>query len=112
MSAGSAGLVTQSAIAIMAEILPGHEAGLREVLDAIFAHCRDYPGPAGLLDFLRRQTIPIAAEYTNTIGRTVEQIHREADLREQIQRFLDRTPGQWRAADPRRVRRAIQEFVW
>ena len=28
-------------------------------LDTIFQHCRDYPGKAGLFDFLRQHTIPI-----------------------------------------------------
>ncbi len=80
-------------------------------LDTIYAHCAGYPGRAGVLDFLRDRSIPVAAHYVNTIGRTVEQIHQEAALREAIQTFLDRTPSEWRCADPRRVRAAIQEFV-
>jgi len=80
-------------------------------LDTIYQHCRDYPGRAGLLDFLRQHTIPVAARYVNTIGRTVQQIHQEAALREAIEGFLNRTSGLWTGASPRRVRAAIQEFV-
>jgi hypothetical protein len=80
-------------------------------LDTIYAHCAGYPGRAGLLDFLRDHTIPVAAKYVNTIGRTVEHVHQEAALREAIQAFLDRTASEWRCADPRRVRAAIQEHV-
>jgi hypothetical protein len=80
-------------------------------LDTIYQHCQDYPGRAGLLDFLREHTIPVAARYVNTIGRTVQQIHQEAALREAIESFLNRTDGQWIGASPRRVRAAIQEFV-
>jgi hypothetical protein len=80
-------------------------------LDSLFAHCQRYAGRARLLDFLRSASIPTAARYVNTIGRTVEQIHQESALREAIQTFLDRTQDQWRNADPRRVRAAIQEFV-
>lgn len=80
-------------------------------LDTIYQHCRDYPGRAGLLDFLRAHTLPVAAKYVNTIGRTVQQIHQEAALREAIQAFLDRTGSQWVGASPRRVRAAIQELV-
>src|SRR5579859_1899220 len=80
-------------------------------LDTIYQHCQDYPGREGMLDFLRAHMLPVAARYVNTIGRTVAQIHQEAALREAIQAFLDRTASEWRCADPRRVRAAIQEFV-
>ena len=83
----------------------------RAGLDTIYTHCEGYPGRAGLLDFLRDHIIPVAAKYVNTIGRTVEQIHQEAALREAVQAFLDRTASEWQCADPRRVRAAIQEFV-
>jgi hypothetical protein len=80
-------------------------------LDTIFAHCAGYPGQATLLDFLRAQMLPVAAAYVNTIGRTVEQIRQDAQLREAIQHFLDNSPGEWRSAEPSRVRAAIQAFV-
>jgi hypothetical protein len=80
-------------------------------LDRLYAHCRGYPGRAQLLPFLAASSLPSAATYVNTIGRTVEQIRQEASLREAIQAFLDRTQGRWRGASPRRVRAAIQEFV-
>jgi hypothetical protein len=80
-------------------------------LDTIYSHCQAYPGRAGLLKFLRTCMVPLAATYVNTIGRTVEQIHQEASLREALQQFLDRTQDQWQGAAPRRVRAAIQEFV-
>ena len=173
-------MTTQSAVTVMAEILPGHEAALEHVLaeagrdavnnplipfgqfptvhfarffliagvddlagrplaprlvfladvdgpadaflvtlvDAlgdglseILAHCRDYPGRAGTLAFLRRQSVPTAAKYVNTVGRTVQQVRQEAALREAIEAFLDRTRAEWRGAPPRRVRAAVQEFV-
>jgi hypothetical protein len=80
-------------------------------LDTIYAHCQGYPGRAGLLDYLRDHSIPVAAKYVNTIGRTVEQVHQEAALRAAIQTYLDGHASEWRCADPRRVRAAIQEFV-
>lgn len=80
-------------------------------LDTLYAHCQSYPGPNGLLDFLRDHRIPVTAQYVNTRGRTVEQIHQEAALREAIQVFLDQHASEWRCANPRRVRAAIQEFV-
>jgi hypothetical protein len=86
-------------------------------LDTIYAHCRGYPGRARLREFLRGHSIPVAAKYVNTIGRTVQQIRHESALREAIQEFLDldsgngNARGKWSGADPRRVRAAIQEFI-
>jgi hypothetical protein len=80
-------------------------------LHTIYQHCRDYPGRSGLLDFFRAHTLPVAAKYVNTIGRSVAQVHQEQALHEAIQGFLTRTNGQWIGASPRRVRAAIQEFV-
>ncbi len=87
------------------------EGLLGDGLDTIYRHCRNYSGRAGLLDFLRMHTIPVAAQYVNTIGRTVRQIHQEAALREAIELFLDGRATQWIGVAPRRVRAAIQEFV-
>jgi hypothetical protein len=84
---------------------------LGDGLDTIYQHCQAYPGRAGLLDFLRTHALSVAAKYTNTIGRTVPQIHQEAALREAIEGFLNQANGQWLGASPRRVRAAIQEFV-
>jgi hypothetical protein len=82
-------------------------------LDSLFSHCQHYPGRARLLDFLAAASIPTAARYVNTIGRTVEQVRQEAALREAIQKFLDRNLDgtQSRDIEPRRVRSVIQEFV-
>jgi hypothetical protein len=80
-------------------------------LDRILALCENYPGPQGRLDYLRAHQVDAAATYVNTIGRTVQQIHQEAALREAIQDFLDRTSDEWRGATPRRVRAAILEFI-
>jgi len=172
--------ITQSAVTVVAEILAGHEAGLRQLLvdagqdpgnnalvpfagfanvhfarffvmdatrdlrgrplpprlvfmadvdgpadafliqlvgalgqglDTILSHCHGYPGHAGQLQFLRRHSVPTAANYVNTIGRTVAQIRQEAALRDAVQGYLDLTAAQWRGAKPIRVRAAIQRFV-
>ena len=163
-------VTTQSAVTVMAEILPGHETALRQLLEdagrdpannalvpfgqftnvhfarffvidgvtdlagrplaprlafladvdgpadaflvnltslaadglsTIFAHCRNYPGKTGTLDFLRSRSVPTSANYVNTLGRTVQQVRQEAFLRESIQDFLDRTHDQYRTATAR-----------
>jgi hypothetical protein len=82
-------------------------------LDAVFGHCEGYPRVGtreARLAFLQAHVVRSAAHYTNTIGRTVEQIRREAELREAIEDFLD-AQGDWPTRDPGRVRAAIADFV-
>ena len=84
---------------------------LGDGLDRLFQHCRGYHGRQSLLDFLKRNTLPPAAKYVNTIGRTVDQIRHEAELHDALQAFLDRTPEQWSGKSAREVRAAVQEYV-
>lgn len=93
--------------AFLAELVSALGPGL----DTILSHCHGYLGRAGQLQYVRRQSVPTAASYVNTIGRTVAQIRQEAALRDALQEYLDRTAAQWRGADPRRVRAAIQQLV-
>jgi len=82
---------------------------------AVFQHCSGAPGPGDqgeLLTWLRRHRIPTQTFYVNSLGRTVPQILKEAQLRERIDGFLDRKEGSTTAAtSPSTVRRAIQHFV-
>jgi len=80
-------------------------------LDGIYRYCGDYPGRAGLLEYLQRNAVGTAAMYVNTIGRTVAQIHQEAQLHDAIEAFLDANITDLRNCPPRNVRAAIQEFV-
>ena len=86
-----------------------------EGLDAVFGFfCKGYPPPASRsretrIAFLRRHQVQSQVFYVNGIGRSVEQIRREAELRESIERFLEDRDisGQ----SPEEVREAIQGFV-
>jgi len=84
---------------------------LGDGLHALYQHCRGYSGRPQLLDFLKSHTLPPAAKYVNTIGRTVEQIRREAELHDAITAFIDRSSARWRNASARRIRADIQQFV-
>lgn len=85
-------------------------------LDCLFAHCTGYPegapGSEQRLTYLRAHLTSADAVYVNTIGRTVEQIRQEAQLREDIQAFLDRSEHEFAGQDPLAIRKAIQQFVW
>jgi hypothetical protein len=80
-------------------------------LHTIYQHCAGYPGRAGLRDYLREYSVSTAASYVNTVGRTVGQVHQEAQLHDAIQHFLLSNQPAFRAFGPRRVRAAIQEYV-
>src|SRR5262249_12924554 len=80
-------------------------------LDRLLVHCRGYPGTSHVLEYLIACRAPEAARYVSTIVRGVAQVRQEAELRDAIQAYLDRGQSEWYAADPRKVRAAIQEFV-
>jgi hypothetical protein len=89
-----------------------------EGLDRIYSHCEGYPGPgqrtpSSRLDYLQAHMVPSQAFYVNTIGRTVEQVHLEARLRDALEAFLDRLQAEHDRSgwDARRVRAAIQGFI-
>lgn len=58
-------------------------AGLRKIL----SHCGLDPAD-DLLAWMKRHSIPTAASYVNWIGRTVLQVHQEAELRAALQKEL------------------------
>jgi hypothetical protein len=80
-------------------------------LHTIYQHCQGYSGRVELRDYLCSHSISAAASYVNTVGRTVTQVHQEAQLHDALQQFLDANEVQFRGANPRQVRAAIQEFV-
>lgn len=83
-------------------------------LDATFGLCEGYPAnptPEQRESYLRRGIIRSQADYVNTIGRTVDQVHREAELRDAIEGFLDGRQSDGPTDDPEGLRAEIQRFV-
>ena len=85
-------------------------------IDQIFGHCEGYPPertPAARRAYLDNHTIPAQAFYVNTVGRTVEHILNEAELRNRIEEFLDSKladPGT-APGSPNGIRTSIVAFV-
>lgn len=87
-------------------------------MDELFGHCVGYPVLGGRsadhqtrerLAYLQAHQLPIKANYVHRPGRTVQQIHREAQLYAELQGYLDGQDLQaLSAAD---VRRQLQHFV-
>lgn len=101
---------------------------LREAGDgiaAVFRHCEGWPGAnVGVADrdsvlrFLHQHRVHSNTFYTGTMNRSVAQIHREAELREFIERCLDALQPRG-GADPLPIRAALltavetdQRFAW
>jgi hypothetical protein len=87
-----------------------------EALDEVFENCVAYPSSAvrtrdRQIEYLRSHTVGAAATYVNTVGLTLDQIHREAELYSAIENFLDRPEHDWSRLSPLEVRRRIRDFV-
>ncbi|HLZ07112.1 MAG TPA: hypothetical protein VKT80_00870, partial [Chloroflexota bacterium] len=85
-------------------------------IDRMFAHCEGYPAGSPITAGQRRawlnsRAASAAAVYVNTLGRTVQEIRQDAQLRDAIQDFLDKSGQDWSRADPGAIRSAIQKFV-
>lgn len=84
-------------------------------IDAVFGHCEGFPTgsvtPGQRLAYLRAHTVQAATVYVNTIGRTVQQIQQEAQLRDVIEEFIDQHRVGWADHTPASIRAAIQTFV-
>src|SRR6266516_5367501 len=86
-------------------------------LDEVFGHCLGYPtggSPtrADRIAYLERRTVRTAAAYVNTVGRSVEQVRREADLRRAIEEILDGADRPWSTMAPTQIRAAVRDFVF
>ncbi len=85
-----------------------------EGLDQIYCFCEDYPDesertPESRLKYLHRHQIDVQTFYINTIGRTLEQIQKDVQLHEAIEKFLD--GKDWSDYSAEKMRSAIQDFV-
>jgi hypothetical protein len=85
-------------------------------LDRIYRHCEGYPAaghaePAAVVAYLRSRRVPVQTFYNGTYGRSVDQVRREAFLRQEIGTFLDERRNTLQHAEPATVRDAIQDFV-
>ncbi|MGH2751694.1 MAG: hypothetical protein ACRDK3_12600 [Actinomycetota bacterium] len=87
-----------------------------DALDRIFECCEGYPPRRPLTNddriaFLRRHLVQPAAMYVNTVGRTAEQVHREAELRDAIGQYLDRPENDFSRLDALEVHARIRDYV-
>jgi deferrochelatase/peroxidase EfeB len=82
-------------------------------LDQVFAFTDGWPGsadPHRVLDFIGRYSVRTNTFYTGTMHRSVDQIHREAELHDRIERYLDEEGGTL-GTDPVAIRERIRKWV-
>lgn len=85
-----------------------------EGVERVLRCCEGYPETSsseGRVAYLRAHQVPPAAMYVNTVGRTADQILREARLRNAIQGYLDGHPGDRTGTTPGEMRKRIRAFV-
>ncbi|MFL5540396.1 MAG: Dyp-type peroxidase [Longimicrobiaceae bacterium] len=84
-------------------------------LDRVFGFCEGWPGHthrARAHAFFRKHRVKSNTFYTGTMRRSVDQIRREAELRDRVSTFLDDEAGKpGFPTDPVAVRERIVEFV-
>jgi len=84
-------------------------------LDQLFAHCEGWPGHdrrGAAHTFFKRHRVASNTFYTGTMNRSVDQIRREAELRDRVCAFLDdETAKPGFPTDPVEIRGRIQAFV-
>ncbi|HVG44079.1 MAG TPA: hypothetical protein VM890_05090, partial [Longimicrobium sp.] len=84
-------------------------------LDQVFGHCEGWPGHgdrAAAHGFFHLHRVPSNTFYTGTMHRSVDQIRREAELRERVEEFLDaETAKPGFPTDPLEVRGRILDFI-
>ena len=61
--------------------------------DQIYGHCVGFDQKGDRVAYLKAHSVPYAAFYVGTRGRSVAQIHQEQQLRSDIETYLDKTPG-------------------
>ncbi|HEX6372762.1 MAG TPA: hypothetical protein VF006_27825 [Longimicrobium sp.] len=85
-------------------------------LDRVFGHCEGWPGSddrAAVHGYFLRHRIPSNTFYTGTMHRSVDQIHREEELHQRIEAYLDAEAGKpGFPSEPLKVREKIRDFVF
>lgn len=104
-------------LAFLGDVDGDRESFLKELvrecpdgLNEIFSHCEG-AGSGDLLRWMERHNVEEAANYVNTRGRTVRQVHEEAALATVLRDKLADIVKTQGSADPFKLHRQLVEFV-
>lgn len=81
--------------------------GLRK----IFSCCEDFGPDTDLLDWMKRHRSRPVANYINTRGRTVNQVHEQAVLRKALEAYIESHSAELQGQSPRQIHDTLRKFV-
>jgi hypothetical protein len=80
-------------------------------LRAIFSCCKGLTSETDLVDWMKRNSRPPVAAYTNWLGRTVRRILEDAALREAIENYVQSNATALAGLSPAEIHAALRRFV-
>ena len=96
-----------SSEALIAEMVRLASDGLHQ----IFTHCEGFAPGADLLAWVKEHDVSPAANYVNWVGRTVQQVAEEENLRQVVERFIQSRSVALGTMQPLQVRNSLKAFV-
>ena len=81
--------------------------GLRK----LFSCCEDFRPDTDLLDWMKQRRSPPIANYVNTRGRTVGQVHEEAGLRDALEAYITSNSAALQDRSPREIHAELRKFI-
>jgi len=92
----------------LAELAVRADPGLRK----IFSYCKDFNGDTDiLLAWMLKRNVTPAANYINWLGRTVNQVHEEAELHRELQQQLQKQLSKNYQLPPRELHQSLRNHI-
>ena len=106
-------------LAFLGDVDGGETAFLRwlvgsapDGLRKLFSCCEDFGPATDLLDWMKQHRQPPTANYVNTRGRTVGQVHEEAGLRDALEAHIAANSAVFQDLSPRAIHAELRWFVY
>jgi hypothetical protein len=83
-----------------------------EGLTRIFSHCEGFTSDADLVAWMKRHSVPSAADYVNWHGRTVQRVREEAALHDALERHIGGDAGALRSLSPQQIHARLRQIAY
>lgn len=90
-----------------ADLLAQAQGGLRQ----LFSHCRGFDEQGDLATQIAAWRVSSAADYVNWVGRTVQEVREEEELRRKLEQFLSENVTRLRGMRPQELRATVKTFA-
>ena len=105
-------------LALLGDVDGGETAFLRWLVGSasgglrkLFSCCQDFGPDTDLLDWIKQHRSPPQANYVNTLGRTVGQIHEEAGLQGALEAYIASNSAAFQDRSPREIHAELRKFI-